>query len=44
MDYEFWFWVGVAFISGRISHHTLFYIGSDEQKYKEAYFAILIGR
>jgi len=46
MDYEFWFWMLVAFILGRVSDSTrpLFYIGPDEKKYMAARFAVLVGK
>lgn len=41
MDYEFWFWMGVAYVAGRISTRPLFYYGRDEAKYERAWFAIM---
>ena len=40
MNYEFWFWITIAFVAGKLSSMK-FYIGPDERKYKEADFAIL---
>lgn len=41
MDYRFWFWMGVAFLIGRMSKLN-FYIGPDEDKYNKADFGMLI--
>lgn len=41
MDYEFWFWLTVAFFAGKsIGNKTLFYIGSDREKYDAAWAGI----
>ncbi len=42
MDYEFWFWVLIAFLCGRASNHPIIYIGTDKDKYRAAWFAILL--
>lgn len=43
MDYEFWFWIVVAFIVGRWTPRKI-YIGPDEAKYQAADLAILTKR
>ena len=40
MDYEFWFWMLIAFYAGRTSR-MLFYYGRDEKKYKDAFIGIM---
>ena len=40
MDYEFWFWIAVAFFVGRLMPRTV-YIGPDEGKYRAADMGIL---
>ena len=42
MGYELYFWCLVSFIIGRISTTFRIYIGSDEQKYNNATFGILL--
>lgn len=41
MDYEFWFWMLVAFFVGRVSTRPLFYYGRDEAKYAAALIAVM---
>jgi len=41
MDYEFWFWIIVAFALGRVTARPLFYYGRDEAKYKRALFSVM---
>lgn len=41
MDYEFWFWVLVAFLAGLTVGGGV-YIGSDEEKYNNAATGILL--
>jgi len=44
MDFEFWFWVIVAFLVGRNRHCrvSLFYCGDDEDKYNKSLIGILL--
>lgn len=43
MDYEFWFWIGIAFTLGRGTCKPFIYIGDDVEKYKNAWlFGLLI--
>jgi len=40
MDYQFWFFMLIAFLLGRGSRLKV-YIGSDEEKYNKADFGLL---
>jgi hypothetical protein len=42
VDYEFWFYMLIAFLVGRICTKPLFYIGNDQKKYDAAWVAILL--
>lgn len=37
MDYEFWFWMVIAFVIGRGTAKPFIYIGNDYEKYKDAW-------
>ena len=41
MDYEFWFWIFVAFLAGRLLPRRI-YIGHDKKKYERADWGILL--
>jgi len=43
MDYQFWFYLLIAFLLGRLSKTKYkIYIGYDEEKYKNADFGLLL--
>jgi hypothetical protein len=41
MNYQFWFWILVAFLAGRFIPRKV-YIGYDEDKYNKSDFGILL--
>ena len=41
MDFEFWFFMGIAFVAGRISRWK-YYIGTNNESYEAADVGILL--
>lgn len=44
IDYQFWFWMLIAFLIGKASHRPFFYIGDNIDDYRNAWIGIYFKR